>query len=396
MAEATEPGRSNVNAGTMLSVLNHDAGFDAPSFVRQAIAWCKTAGTLPEAEEETLYSRLVNMRIERRHKMHASKEKNDLVEFYQVLNHKLGAYLYASKVGVQSPRIKYCGKAQDLPEDMSSQFGDKFVVKPLIGFSSKGVNIVVDGVDKFHGKSVNRDSLVKDFGPDADAIVEELIESAHPQFKGDVPPDYKFHVYEGRPEVMRMIDRNKEHHGMICQSSFDVSEDDWLPLGLDSVNPQCPPDEDGNVNGHYLDPGQKVAMTKAVRALASKLGPDWLRIDMFDSNRGPVLGEFTPYSSRGNTRDPVDSCIMSHLIVAHTVHGGPIDDVETVRAVGKNLRADLDFLTKSSNGAEAPNSFDWNQLGLTLEEVRRWSKYDEVEKCKVAKAAQEQLNDRLN
>jgi len=87
---------------------------------------------------------------------------------------------------------------------------------------------------------------------------------------------------------------------------------------------------------------------------------------------------------------------MSHLIVAHTVHGGPIDDVETVRAVGKNLRADLDFLTKSSNGAEAPNSFDWNQLGLTLEEVRRWSKYDEVEKCKVAKAAQEQLNDRLN
>jgi len=164
MSEATEPGRSNVNAGTMLSVLNHDAGFDAPSFVRQAIAWCKTAGTLPEAEEETLYSRLVNMRIERRHKMHASKEKNDLVEFYQVLNHKLGAYLYASKVGVQSPRIKYCGKAQDLPEDMSSQFGDKFVVKPLIGSSSKGVNIVVDGVDKFHGKSVNRDSLVKDFG----------------------------------------------------------------------------------------------------------------------------------------------------------------------------------------------------------------------------------------
>jgi len=251
---------------------------------------------------------------------------------------------------------------------------------------------VVDGVDKFSGKKVGRDTLVKDYGPEGETIVEELMESAHPYFEGDIPPDYKFHVYEGRPEVLWIIDRNEDHHGFKCNTNFDISSDKWRPLELDSLFPWCPPDKDGNINKHYLDPSRKVAMMKAVRALAGKLGNDWMRIDMFDSSRGPVIGEFTPYSGTGHSRDPVDSCIMSHLIVAHAENGRAKDDIETLRVVGEKWEVDLGFLGESAERAEGRSPFNWNQLGLTLEEVRQWNEYSELEKCKVTMKAQEELS----
>ena len=64
-------------------------------------------------------------------------------------------------------------------------FGETYVVKPLSGYSARGVNIVRNGTNILSGKKVSRDALVSSYGAGEATIVEELIESAIPQFDGN-------------------------------------------------------------------------------------------------------------------------------------------------------------------------------------------------------------------
>ena len=74
------------------------------------------------------------------------------------------------------------------------------------------------------------------------------------------------------------------------------------------------------------DPSRQNALKDAVQILASNAGPNWIRVDMFDSKHyGPVLGEFSPFSTKGQG-EPLNSCVMSHLFIVHAEHGGPNDD----------------------------------------------------------------------
>lgn len=356
------------------------------SFLSKAIESCKKTKD-NTGEYPSMYHKLVPKRQQR---WQAQAKRGD-INFIQMINDKLGGYLYATKLGVRTPRILFCGVAKDLPRNMTS-FGNKYVVKPLDGFSAKGVHVVRDGVDLFSGKGVTFNSLVKVYGPEKETIVEQLIESAHPNFDGLVPPDYKFHVFEGMSELMRVIDRNKNPK---CSNYYEfTSKMEWRHLrdfndGESGGYPQCSPRK--NRVSHYLGPPRQAALTEAVRVLASGLGPNWIRIDMFDSKHGPVLGEFTPYSANGR-RWGLVGCVMSELIAMHAAHaGGLTDDAETIHAVERQLglNTSKNDATEGGNETSYPNGNDFDFLAP---EAREWKQYDELTKCKKVQEAQQKLH----
>jgi len=351
--------------------------FTAPSFFDKAVDSCKAAHDAL-GEYPTAYTSLT----EKRRLRWLDQMKSGYVNSVNLINDKLGGYLYATKLGVRTPRILFCGVAKDLPRDMTS-FGQKYVVKPLVGHSARGVKVVRDGVNIFKHEKVSYGALIKQYGPERETIVEEIIESAHPKFKSFIPPDFKFQVYEGRPEILFFIDRNK---GRECKDFFHVSSKNWKHQeGWTHLDyPNCHPDK-------YLEPSRQTAMMDAVRVLANSVGENWIRIDMYDSKEGPVLGEFTPYSTNGKAVPLVD-CVMSYLFTAHAGHGGMIDDAATVdgseplKTFKNKLKMEIEFPT------EHPKPIHDGGFGTFPIEADEWKQYGEVEKCNKVMEAQHELD----
>mmetsp|Transcript_5697 Transcript_5697/g.12413 ORF Transcript_5697/g.12413 Transcript_5697/m.12413 type:complete len:319 (+) Transcript_5697:655-1611(+) len=316
-----------------------------------------------------------------------------------MIDHKLGGYLLATKLGVLSPKILFCGLATDLPKDLST-LGKSYVVKPLHGAGAVGVKVVKDGVDILSGDKVSYDKLVEEYSnihTKEQAIVEELIESAHPKYHNLVPPDYKFHVFEGQSEMMWFVDRNKGK----CKDFYDTTVKGWRFMEeffSREHGELCPPQEMDGQFRHYLTQDRKKALSDSVQLLASKIGPSWFRIDMFDSKHGPVIGEFTTISAMGNHL-PLEGCVMSYLFIAHSKHAGFIDDTETLQMVGnfnssevKETLHKMSKIVASNEGTLGSHINKTLDLGFSPEETQKWKGYTELEKCNVVKKAQQELN----
>jgi hypothetical protein len=234
-----------------------------PSFLQEAIDHCKAAkkehGEYPSMSEKIVDKRILRWRNNRR--------KDN---FLQMINDKLGGYMFASKHGVRTSRVLFCGKAKDISKSMDS-FGNKYVIKPLKGHSAQGVKVVRDGLDIMANETISRDTLMKEYhGSEIEMMVEELIESANPKYDGLIPPDYKFFTYGGgRVELMWYIDRYEEE----CCSIFDVSSNNGMKFMKDVIHhqyPTCPIDirkelEKGST--------RQKAMKDAAQILASKHRP---------------------------------------------------------------------------------------------------------------------------
>ena len=80
---------------------------------------------------------------------------------------------------------------------------------------------------------------------------------------------------------------------------------------FDMLVPNCFP------NKQYLKPSRWKDVSDAVQVLANNIpGKHWIRNDMHDGEDGPILGDFTPFSSNGRATS-LDSCAMSYLFDAH-------------------------------------------------------------------------------
>jgi phosphoribosylaminoimidazole carboxylase (NCAIR synthetase) len=126
--------------------------YTPPSFLQEAIDHCKAAkkehGEYPSMSEQIVDKRILRWRNNRR--------KDN---FLQMINDKLGGYMFASKHGVRTPRVLFCGKAKDISKSMDS-FGNKYVIKPLKGHSAQGVKVVRDGLDIMANETVSHDTLI--------------------------------------------------------------------------------------------------------------------------------------------------------------------------------------------------------------------------------------------
>ena len=378
------------------SSLQHDVTstrkYPPPSFLQEAIDHCKAAKK-EHGEYPFMSEKIVNKRF--------ARWKYRLKDnFLEMINDKLGGYMFATtttKHGVRTPRVLFCGMAKDISKSMDS-FGNKYVIKPMKGHSAQGVKIVRDGLDIMKNKTISHDALMKTYdGSEKEMMVEELIESANPKYDGLIPPDYKFFTYGGgRTEMMWYIDRNEQlPKRPKCSTHFDISSNNRLRFLEDVIGvypTPCPIDIRKELE--EKDSTRQKALKDAVQILASNLGPNWMRIDMYDSSHGPVLGEFTPFSAKGKG-EPLQKCIMSYLFIRHAEYGvassddsGLIHDSLLDDAIKfKNMTRMKTDETKPKTGLTDGITFEFQPP-----EAREWLELDEMTKCKKVMVAQRQYD----
>ncbi|MCF1707352.1 hypothetical protein L0V05_00845 [Tabrizicola sp. J26] len=167
-----------------------------------------------------------------------------------------------------------------------------YVLKPERGHSSRGVFIMRDGVNQFGGERLDVEALIARASEATDGayLVEELLTN----FDGNpgIPYDYKFFCFGAKVVAIQVIDRNGAEVGEM-KRSWSLGPD-WRPLpfhlhrsGRSDCGPApVPPFAD-----------EMVAMASAIGA---EIGV-FMRIDLFATTRGPVFGEFEPFSHRNYT-----------------------------------------------------------------------------------------------
>ena len=348
-------------------------------FLDKAMGACKAAN-----HEHGKYPSIYEEIVQKRKQRWMEGQKDHRYNFIQMINSKLGGYMYATKLGVHTPRVIFCGMAKEIPTNMKS-FGNKYVIKPLYGHSSRGVKVVKDGVDVLNLEPVSFESLTKIYHDnEKDYMVEELMESANPKYDGLTPPDYKFFVYEeGVAEMVWHIDRQHK-----CGDFFHIRSEKWRFLkDLPSTYPHCSQETRDALE--LEDSSRHEALKDAVQILASNAGPNWIRIDMFDSKHyGPVLGEFTPFSTNGYG-PPLTKCVMSYLFIAHAEHGATNDDSDLLHVLTNDVIKFKDMLRmkNKTKAARLNSTFDFYPP-----QAREWLQFDEMTKCKKVMEAQREFD----
>jgi TupA-like ATPgrasp len=174
-------------------------------------------------------------------------------------------------------------------------FPKAFVIKANHG--SGFVRIVTDK------SAVNRNDVIReaggwlevDYGKQSDewtysridplVMVEEFIESSAKSADG-VPWDYKFFVFDGKCAMIQV------HVSRFCGHAGALFTRDWelIPATLTYPQPQ-------------KEPSRPAALDEMLSvAEAAGKGIDFVRVDIYDSNRGPVIGEMTCFPEAGTGR----------------------------------------------------------------------------------------------
>ena len=239
-----------------------------------------------------------------------------------------------------------------------------------------------------HKEPVNFEILTKNYdGDEEEYMVEELIESVDPTYDGLTPPDYKYFVYEGGvAEIVMFYDRQHK-----CTNFFGLSSEKWRYLKQFKMmsNPHCPQEAYDAPKLKDTSRSRRKALQDAALILARNAGPNWIRVDMFDSKQyGPVLGEFTPFSTNGIGAGPDShySCVMAYLFIAHAEHVAPNDDMDLLHNATKNALVEFKDMLKTKNEMRATpinDTFDFYPP-----KAREWLQLDEMTKCNKVMEAQ--------
>ena len=208
------------------------------------------------------------------------------------INGKDKTHGWARELGVRTPElVGIYADIADLPWDT---FPERFVLKPFRGSTSMGVFLLerVDGGwrDLNSGRVVaTRDvaqeyrALVTSGAISADVLVEKLI--VDPRFPGLPPIDYKIYTFFGRVGLIAAKAHGWDGQGGSV-AAFKIFDSQWRDLGdafagipLDPLIPA---------------PVRSAEMLEFASVISSAVPRGFLRVDLFEDEDGPVLGEVTP------------------------------------------------------------------------------------------------------
>lgn len=207
---------------------------------------------------------------------------------------KSSARAFAESIGMDQPRLLAMAKSID--EVDFAALPDRFVVKPDGLHSGHGVHLLTrvgEGryLDQYRGEEIRVDGLSEEYQnlrarvrpPERfKVIVEEWV--AGERGSPPIPFDYKIYAFYGRPKIVLQVNRNIKPTGL---GWFDGN---FRPLRIGDCFPAIP--------GKYqLDrlivPRRWQALLGAARKISVALQTPFARIDLFASDRGPLLGEVT-------------------------------------------------------------------------------------------------------
>jgi hypothetical protein len=175
-------------------------------------------------------------------------------------------------------------------------FPDRYVLKPEID-SGHGLYLMHYGLNLFDGLRYTREALrgkvVEYFGQRRGShfIVEEFlaqegIDSSDPI----VPLDYKMHAFGGKVRIIHVDDRNTVSRDPLHRRQAWLSRD-WVaaPFRMRVAEQESEP---------IRRPACFDGMLQVADAIATHL-KDYIRIDLYATDDGPVLGELTTYTHAG-------------------------------------------------------------------------------------------------
>ena len=196
---------------------------------------------------------------------------------------KLGQKEIAKKAGVKTAGILQ-GPFNSLSEFDLDALPNKFVIKPNVGSGSNGVFLLekkTKGLINIGSGEVYASGLadlhaagLKDF-EGCPLIAEELIE-----LNGLPSQNWKIFAFFGELGFLRQVDLNKQKHVYKM----------WSPQG----------DDLGKIDSHSFPydptlppPNDIDALVKAAKEISMQIMTPFVRVDLYESEQGPYLGEVT-------------------------------------------------------------------------------------------------------
>ena len=207
------------------------------------------------------------------------------------INDKYRAYVFADRHGVDHP--KTFGSYESIDHVDWANLPDTFVLKTRWGSSNHGVKALIrEGSDTYHdllrSSRCSVAEIVDDYlemeskGTVSKAMFAEELILKHGMRQ--IADDWKFYCFDG--VVGLCMQRDVRASGDLSQWRFKFWDRDWKDMGPIKYADRLDPD--------LVAPDDGAALVELAERISAIVGRPFLRIDLFESDRGPVLGEFTP------------------------------------------------------------------------------------------------------
>lgn len=208
---------------------------------------------------------------------------------------------FAQTIGIATPKQHYRGPIESLPDDLP----ERFVLKPEFASTSIGV-LLLERITRGSFRNVvtgiesTRQSLMeyctdiasahyKQENPEAVFVVEELLRGAD---GSTPPPDVRCYCFQG--EIGMIL---TEHH-ITGQARAMYFDGNFVPFDdLDerySISDYSARTGDESIES-AVPPKNARAILNVARRISSAVPSAFCRVDLYDTDRGVVLGELTFY-----------------------------------------------------------------------------------------------------
>jgi hypothetical protein len=211
------------------------------------------------------------------------------------LANKWNSREFAVKHGCRVPELYWSGRnVGRIPFD---SLPDRYVLRPVVGHSNKGVFVMVNGVNLHDGRRYTEEQLIAELRKGLHPLTRRRVmveEFICPEGGGALRPlELSLFVFGSRITAIQL-----EIPGPIDQRGWDIQalDENWQPL------PQLHRRQVSR--GQILSPPP--ACFEEMKSQARALGEAYetfLRVDFYASDAGSIFGEFaaTPYLGSGFT-----------------------------------------------------------------------------------------------
>lgn len=219
---------------------------------------------------------------------------------------KLMTKAYAQARAVRTART--LGVIASIEEFDGFSFPGRYVMKPTFA-SGKELYLMHHGINLYSGRYVSKKAIRERMEtylldqPGASYVVEEfLTQEAGEADAPFVPLDYKLHAFGGKVRLVHIDDRNTVSRDPIHRRQSWLARN-WVeaPQRMRLVE---------QANNPVLMPDCYPEMLSHADAIAAELG-GYIRVDMYATDEGPVLGEVSSYSHAGKGFSEFGDVVLS-------------------------------------------------------------------------------------
>jgi hypothetical protein len=252
---------------------------------------------MSEPEEVTVPVELMGQRPSYRYKLeelrrrHAGLKALGVKDPVEAINDKYRAYEFADRHGIDHPRVY--GSYESVDQVLWDDLPEKFVLKSRYGSSNHGVKALVrDEGGRFHDLLRSRTWTIDEIVDHQRELEEEgsvsrtLFAEELIVLPGEmkIADDWKFYTFYGVVGLCMQRDVWASPH--LGDWKFKFWDPEWKDMGTVKYADRIDP--------HLLPPRDPEGLSAFAARVSELIRRPFMRIDVFEADRGPVLGEFTP------------------------------------------------------------------------------------------------------